>query len=99
MFSHQIRDCCTGASRTFHSGLHVGRDQIVDNHSGESVADGLVALANASDVVAPNRTDNTGGGKHRVKGGSTEYVRTHEQYNLRAEVRRQRENQQSQRHQ
>ena len=64
MFSHQLRNCCTGASLTFHSGLQVGRDQVVDDHSGKSVAKGLVALTNTSDVVAPHRTDSTGGDEH-----------------------------------
>ena len=87
MLSHQIQNCCTDTLRTLHNGLQVGRDQVVDGHSRELAAEGFVALANASDVVAPNRTDSTGGGKHWEKGGSTEYGRTPEQYSPLAEVR------------
>jgi hypothetical protein len=88
---------CTGASRTFYSGLQVGRDQVVNGHGGKSIAEGLVAFANVSNVMAPHCTDNNVKGKHKKKGFL--YTRTPEQYNLLAEVRQRRVNQRSQRHQ
>ena len=55
--------CCIGASRTSYSGLQVRRDQVVNDDSRKSVAEGLVALANARGLITPYRTDNTGGSK------------------------------------
>ena len=52
---------CIGAALTAHSSLQVRRDQVVNDDSGKSVAEGLIALANTRDVVAPHRTDNTSG--------------------------------------
>jgi hypothetical protein len=66
--SDQIRNRCTSVSRTSHGGLQVRRDQVIDDHSGKSVAEGLEVLANASNVVASYRTDNAGGSQHQNKG-------------------------------
>ena len=63
-----MRNCCIGASRTSHSGLQVRCDQVVNDDGGKSVAEGLVALANARGVVAPHRTDNTNGSKYYAIG-------------------------------
>ena len=86
----------TGASRTFYSGLQVRGDQVVNSHGGKPIAKKLVAFANASNVMAPHRTDNNFRGEHQ-KGFL--YTRTPEQYNLLAEVRQLRANQRSQKHQ
>jgi hypothetical protein len=51
-------------SRTSDSSLQVRRDQVVNDDSGKSVAEGFVVLANTSDVVAPHCTDSTTGGKN-----------------------------------
>ena len=61
-------NCCISASRTAHSSLEVRRDQVVNDDSSKSVAKGLIALANARDVVTPHRTDNdnTSGSKFYV---------------------------------
>jgi hypothetical protein len=88
---------CTGASRTFYSGLQVGRDQVVNGHGGKSIAVGLVAFANASNIMAPHSTDNNVKGEHNKKGFL--YTHTPEQYNLLAEVQQRRVNQRSQMHQ
>ena len=44
-------------SHTFHSGHKVGPDQIFNDHRGKSIAEGLVALVDASDIVASDRTE------------------------------------------
>ena len=54
-----MQNCCISASRTSHSGLQVRCDQVVNDDGGKSVAKGLVALANAGDVVTPDCTDDT----------------------------------------
>ena len=58
----------TSASRTFHSGLQVRGDQVVNGHGGKSIAKGLVAFANASNVMAPHRTDNKVRSEYKNKG-------------------------------
>jgi hypothetical protein len=63
---------CTSALRTFYSGLQVGRDQVVNGHGGKPIAERLVAFANASNVMAPHRTDNNARGEH--KKGSLRYI-------------------------
>ena len=57
-----------GVSRTFYSGLQVRCDQVVNGHGGKSIAEGLVAFANTSNVMAPHRTDNNARCEHKKKG-------------------------------
>jgi hypothetical protein len=65
MFQRHRTAGCTGASRTFYSGLQVRGDQVVNGHGGKPIAGGLVAFANTSNVMAPHRTDNNASGEHR----------------------------------
>src|ERR1700761_5602748 len=68
MFQRHGTASWTGASRTLYSSLQVRGDQVVNSHCGKSIAKGLVAFANASNVMAPHRTDNDSRGEHKKKG-------------------------------